>query len=73
VPVALPAAETLWVSQSSYLPIRIVISPPAARQNGGPPATAMRTDFQWLAPTAANLAKTQVTIPRGFRRVPWSR
>jgi hypothetical protein len=69
----LPAAETLWVSRSSYLPVRIVVSPAPAQRNGGPPATATRTDFRWLPPTAANVARTQVTVPRGFRRVPWPR
>jgi hypothetical protein len=27
------------------------------------------TDVQWLPPTAANIAKTLVTIPPGFRHV----
>jgi hypothetical protein len=69
----LPVAETLWVSRSTYLPVRIVSSSASAQRNGGPPAAATRTDFRWLPPTAANVAGTQVTIPRGFRRVPWPR
>jgi hypothetical protein len=47
---------TLYVSPATYLPIRIVI--------GG-----LRQDYQWLAPTAANLAMLKVNIPPRFRRV----
>jgi hypothetical protein len=47
---------TLYVSNATYLPIRIVI--------GG-----LRQDYRWLAPTAANLAMLKVRIPPRFRRV----
>jgi hypothetical protein len=51
---------TLWVSPSTYLPVRLVDGPGTGRQ----------TDFSWLAPTPANLAALNVTVPPGFRQVP---
>ncbi len=50
---------TLWVSPSTYLPVRLILGR-AVRQ----------TDFQWLAPTPANLAHMKVQVPAGFRQVP---
>ena len=47
---------TLYISPATYLPIQIMI--------GG-----LRQDYQWLAPTAANLAMLKVHIPPWFRRV----
>jgi hypothetical protein len=52
---------TLWVSSSSYLPVRW--------QSDGPVATHTVYDISWLPPTAANLAGLTVTVPPGFRRV----
>jgi hypothetical protein len=54
----------LWVNSSTYLPVRVVYS------YGDPSAPDKRViDFQWLAPTKANLAKLVVPIPAGFKRV----
>jgi hypothetical protein len=47
---------TLWVSPSTYLPVRA--------DNGW-----LAGDFQWLTPTTANLAALHVRIPETFRRV----
>jgi hypothetical protein len=47
---------TLWVSPSTYLPVRA--------DNGW-----LAGDFQWLAPTKANLAAFHVRVPEAFRRV----
>jgi hypothetical protein len=52
---------TLWVNPETYLPVRIVITPARGWS---------QTDFQWLAPTAANLAQLHVTVPAGFTQVP---
>jgi hypothetical protein len=60
---------TLYVSPTSYLPVRLSGS---ASTYGGPapsmPFTSV-TDMQWLRPTAANIAKALVTIPAGFHHV----
>lgn len=63
------ARWTLYVDSKTYLPVRISSS---NRTFGGPVpsyASSSVTDIQWLRPTAANIAKTLVTIPPGFRRV----
>jgi hypothetical protein len=46
----------LWVSPSTYLPVR-------ADQFG------IVADFHWLAPTKPNLAAFHVRVPQGFREV----
>jgi hypothetical protein len=51
---------TLWVSPSTYLPVRLVHTHATVR---------MQTDFSWLAPTPANLAALNVTVPAGFHQV----
>lgn len=60
---------TLYVNPKTYLPVRLSGS---NYTYGGPaPSTysTVVTDMQWLRPTAANIAKTLVTIPPGFRHV----
>ena len=60
---------TLYVNPKTYLPVRLVR---LGVGSGGPaPITRFTsvTDMQWLRPTAANTAKTLVTIPTGFRQV----
>ncbi len=60
---------TLYVNPKTYLPVRISGS---GYTYGGPAPstyTTSATDIQWLPPTAANIAKTMVTIPAGFRQV----
>lgn len=47
---------TLWVSPSTYLPVR-------AGQFG------LVADFHWLASTKQNLATLHVRVPEGFRKV----
>jgi hypothetical protein len=60
---------TLYVNPKTYLPVRIS----GSGYTYGSPApstyTTSATDMQWLRPTAANIAKTLVTIPGGFRQV----
>jgi hypothetical protein len=63
------ARWTLYVNPVTYLPVRMYGS---TETFGGPAATwtsSSVTDVQWLPPTAANIAKTMVTIPAGFQRV----
>jgi hypothetical protein len=67
----LPLRQTLWVDPSSYLPLRGSASFLAA---SGPPSVLIQ-DYQWLPPTAANLAALHATIrrattPAGFRTLP---
>jgi hypothetical protein len=60
---------TLYVNPHTYLPVRLSGS---NYTYGGPmPSyyTTGATDIRWLRPTAANIAKTLVTIPPGFRHV----
>jgi len=48
---------TFWVDPATYLPVQMTMG-------------QKRTEFHWLAPTPANLAKLKVTVPAGFRQVP---
>jgi hypothetical protein len=60
---------TLYVDPKTYLPVRLSGS---GRTYGGPaPSTYSTsvTDMQWLPPSAANIAKTLVTIPPAFHQV----
>ena len=60
---------TLYVNPHTYLPVRLSGS---NYTYGGPMpgyySTGV-TDMLWLPPSAANIAKTLVTIPPGFRHV----
>jgi hypothetical protein len=58
-----PVSETIWVSPSTYLPVRLVIS------NAGLSPFRQAADFTWLPPTAQNLANLTVPVPAGFRKV----
>jgi hypothetical protein len=60
-------AETIWISQDSYLPVRVVV-----RLAPGSSAPLLIADISWLRPTAQNLATLTVPIPAGFRRVPFA-
>ena len=48
---------TFWVDPATYLPLQMIVF-------------GQRTEFQWLAPTPADLAQLKVTVPAGFRHVP---
>jgi hypothetical protein len=62
--------ETLWVSPRTYLPVRVVSQ---ALPHLGIMVPGMNqpvvSDFQWMPPTPANVAKASATIPAGFRHV----
>jgi hypothetical protein len=60
---------TLYVNPHTYLPVRLSGS---NYTYGGPMSSYYSTgvtDMRWLRPTAANIARTLVTIPPGFRHV----
>ena len=63
------ARWTLYVDPSTYLPVRMYGSTETYGGPAGSTRFASVTDVQWLRPTAANIAKTLVTIPPGFRHV----
>jgi len=79
-----PVAETIWVSPSTYLPVRLVVRPapgvpapsrpvpggliPRGRLGAGP--VQETASITWLRPTPRNLARLTVPVPAGFRRVP---
>jgi hypothetical protein len=48
---------TLWVNPVTYLPMRL--------EQGG----AVQVNFQWLAPTRANLAMLNMPVPASFHQV----
>jgi hypothetical protein len=52
-------AFDLWIDASTYLPVRSSTT----RSDRTGTATS---DFEWLAPSAANLAQLQVTVPPAF-------
>jgi hypothetical protein len=56
-------SETIWVSPSTYLPVRAVI------RSAGLQTFQQTADFTWRPPTAQNLADLTVPVPAGFRRV----
>jgi hypothetical protein len=54
-----PGSDYLLIDARTYLPLRTLISKGAS---------VRRYDYQYLQPTAANLAKLTAPIPAGFRR-----
>ena len=54
---------TLWVNPATYLPVRLESGPP------GQDAGQTQTNFEWLAPTQANLAQLKLSVPAGFTQV----
>jgi len=60
---------TLYVDPATYLPVRAYGSTETYGGSSGPTVSAYVTNVRWLAPTAANIAKTMVTIPPGYTQV----
>lgn len=61
-----PDSAVLWVSRSSYLPLRLALQP----LPGVSGASGYQIDLRWLPLTAANLAKARILPPpAGFRRL----
>ena len=61
---------TLYVNPSTYLPVRVIWSNWTHWRNGKPLHGIVREDIQALPPTPDNIARTSITIPKGFHRVP---
>jgi hypothetical protein len=59
----------LYVNPATHLPVRIEGSTKTYGGSAGTYASSGVTDVRWLAPTKANIAKTLITIPPGFRQV----
>jgi hypothetical protein len=55
-----------WVNPRTYLPVRTLLD----SQDSFPAVDGVdeQTDYKWLTPTTANLAKLAVRIPAGFRQ-----
>jgi hypothetical protein len=66
LPSALGEQLTIWINESTYLPVqaRSVDSLPTSLA----PSGGLETDttYQWVPPTAANLAQLTPSIPAGF-------
>jgi hypothetical protein len=60
---------TLYVDSATYLPVRMYGSTATYGGSSGPTVSASVTNVRWLPPTAANMAKTLVTIPPGYTQV----
>jgi hypothetical protein len=60
------ASETIWVSPSTYLPVRATVRMALGHSQG----RQQTANITWLPPTPQNLAKLTVPIPAGFRQVP---
>jgi hypothetical protein len=65
----LTARWTVYVNPTTYLPVRMKGSSTTFGGRWPSSTSSSVTDVKWLPPTAANLAKTLVTIPAGFRQV----
>ncbi len=63
------ARWALYVDPTTYLPVRMFGSNETFGGRWPRSVSSGMTDVQWLPPTAANVAKTLVTIPPGFRQV----
>ena len=59
--------DTLFISPSTYLPVRITQSVTSPGLHG----SVTSVDIQWLPPTAANQARTSVTVPCGYQQISW--
>jgi hypothetical protein len=59
--------DTLFVSPSTYLPVRITQSVTSPDLHG----SQTSVDIQWLPPTAANRARVSVTVPCGYQQISW--
>jgi hypothetical protein len=61
----------LWVDASTDLPVRVTTTATPVGSPAGSAGTLSEIiDFQFLPPTAANLAKLTTKVPAGFKQVP---
>jgi hypothetical protein len=59
--------DTLFVSPSTYLPVRITQSIASPGLHG----SSTSADITWLPPTRANRARASVTVPCGYQQISW--
>lgn len=60
---------TLYVNPSTFLPVRLTGATTSFGGGARSFTYATVTSIQWLPPTAANIARSVITIPPGFRHV----
>lgn len=60
----------LWVNADTYLPVQESSQTGSPQDKGGP--LVIRTTFQFLPPTSANMALLKPPVPAGFHRTPAS-
>jgi hypothetical protein len=60
---------TMYVNPATYLPALVIWNNWTHGRDGKPLHGTIREQIQALPPTAANVAKTSITIPAGFRQV----
>lgn len=61
---------TLYVSPKTYLPVLVIWNNRTHYRDGRPLDGTVREDITALPPTPGNIAKANVTVPSGFRKVP---
>ncbi len=61
---------TLYVSPKTYLPVLVIWSNRTHYRDGRPLDGTVRQDITALPATPGNIAKANVTVPAGFRKVP---
>ncbi len=63
---------TLYVSPKTYLPMLVIWANRTHYRDGRPLDGTVRQEITALPATAGNIAKANVTVPAGFRKVPSS-
>jgi hypothetical protein len=66
-PGHITVTDTLFVSPSTYLPVRITQSAAAPGEHD----SLTSEGVQWLPPTTANRARASVTVPCGYQQISW--
>ena len=63
---------TLYVNPKTYLPVLVIWNNRTHYRDGRPLDGTTRQEITALPATAGNIAKANVTVPAGFRKVPSS-
>ena len=63
---------TLYVNPKTYLPVLVIWYNRTHYRDGSPLDGTVREDITALPPTPGNIAKANVSVPSGFRKVPSS-
>ena len=67
---ALFVDATLFVDPSTYLPVQVIWNNRSSSADGKSRSGVVREHIRVLPPTPRNVARTSVTVPAGFRKVP---